>query len=421
MSAPTSAFLLEPSTWTPPPEATSPTRRRRASERLKIWDLPGTCHCVTIGTCLTLGDLRRTAVRLGLFQGVERMTDYELHGAYVHAMDGRNRASSAVQKLLEGKHAGMIRRAARCEDDAALEQLWDDAVGEGQIPGAFWALLTHPQLGPVLEKRIFGEVHMMSHLCGASHRGDARVITAVERQRAALRARLVAAEASQRATLGARDAEIVRLKRLVVALEPHLHAAAELREQVAALSGGAAVAAAEAARGEAERRAEAERARAADLEARLLAAEERTAEAERRADALAERLLEQTPTPVPVAACGAARCPLDLAGRRIAYIGGRPHTVARIRAFVERCNGCLLAHDGGVEQSPHLLDGILAQADVVFVPIDRVSHGAMERAKAECARRRALFAPLATCSLSSFAERLAGLPLQGGETDPAEA
>ena len=83
-------------------------------ERPKIWDLPKSCHCVTLGTSLTLAELRKMAKRLGLFHGVEMMTDYELHGAFVHVLSNRNRASSAVQKLLDTNHTGAVRKASRC-------------------------------------------------------------------------------------------------------------------------------------------------------------------------------------------------------------------------------------------------------------------------------------------------------------------
>ena len=85
------------SAFAPEPPSLRPVRH----ERPKIWDLPKSCHCVTLGTCLTLSELRKTAKRLGLFNGIEAMTDYELHGAFVHAMSSRNRASSAIQKLLD--------------------------------------------------------------------------------------------------------------------------------------------------------------------------------------------------------------------------------------------------------------------------------------------------------------------------------
>ena len=64
------------------------------------------------------------------------------------------------------------------------------AVDNGFIPDAYWALLTHPRLSASLEIHLFGDVHMMSHICGASHRGDARAIGEARREKADLARRL---------------------------------------------------------------------------------------------------------------------------------------------------------------------------------------------------------------------------------------
>ena len=197
---------------------------------------------MTLGTCLTLAELRKMAKRLGLFHGVEQMTDYELHGAFVHVLSNRNRASSAVQKLLDTNHAGAVRKASRCQSEGELSAFWDREVAEGQIAGAFWAVMSHVHLGGALEVRVFGEVHMMSHLCGASHRGDARARSLAEQQCAALARRLEQTNAGHLEALAVRDREIDRLSRLVSSIEPFVRGTATLRARVAELEGGKEVA-----------------------------------------------------------------------------------------------------------------------------------------------------------------------------------
>jgi hypothetical protein len=370
-------------------------------ERPKIWELPKTCHCVTLGTCLSLSELRKTAKRLGLFHGIEEMTDYELHGAFVHAMSNRNRASSAVQKLLDANHAGAIRKASRCASEEELSAFWDREVAEGNIAGAFWAVMSHVQLGGVLEVRVFGEVHMMSHLCGASHRGDARARSQAEQQCATLARRLEQANSGHQAALAARDREIERLTKLVTGIEPFVREVATLRARVAELEAGS----------DAAREAE----RADDLARRLDLALRRTdrlaAEVDRlntdlvRAEARIAELSEEAASPCDVTAC-VSDCPFNLEGRCIAYIGGRPRTVSRMRDLVERCRGSLIHHDGGTEQSALSLDGVLNRADVVMFPVDCVSHTAVEKLKTICGRMNKTYLPLPSASFSSFASEL---------------
>ena len=44
--------------------ADGPPLRPARHERQKIWQLPKSCHCVTLGTCLTLAELRKIRDRL---------------------------------------------------------------------------------------------------------------------------------------------------------------------------------------------------------------------------------------------------------------------------------------------------------------------------------------------------------------------
>jgi hypothetical protein len=378
-----------------------PPLRPQRHERPKIWELPKSCHCVTLGTCLTLSELRKTAKRLGLFHSIELMTDYELHGAFVHAMSSRNRASGAVQKLLDANHAGAVRKASRCHSEEELSAFWDREVAEGQIAGAFWAVMSHVHLGGALEVRVFGEVHMMSHLCGASHRGDARARSLAEQQAAALARRLEQANLGHLEALAGRDREIERLNRLVSGIEPFVREAASLRARVAELKGGGEAARLTDVAGDLARRLDLASRRNDRLAAEVDTLTSRLAAAEARADELADRLAD-----APLVASCAPDCPFNLEGRCIAYIGGRPRTVSRMRDLVERCRGSLIHHDGGAEQSAEALDGVLGRADVVMFPVDCVSHTAVEKLKTLCGRMNKTYLPLSSASYSSFASEL---------------
>lgn len=385
--------------------ADSPPLRPARHERQKIWELPKSCHCVTLGTCLTLAELRKMAKRLGLFLGVEQMTDYELHGAFVHAMSNRNRASSAVQKLLDVNHAGAVRKASRCRSEDELSAFWDREVAEGQIAGAFWAVMSHEHLGGALEVRVFGEVHMMSHLCGASHRGDARARSLAEQQCATLARRLEQANTAHMEALDGRDREIERLKRLVSGLEPFVREAATLRVRVADLERGEDRIRLIQEADELARRLDLALRRNDRLCAELDTLTDRLTATEAQVIDLSDRLAEATPCTAQT--CTADECPFNLQGRCIAYIGGRPRTVSRMRDLVERCRGSLIHHDGGAEQSAETLDGVLGRADVVMFPVDCVSHTAVEKLKTICSRMNKTYLPLSSASYSSFASELA--------------
>ena len=99
----------------------------------------------------------------------------------------------------------------------------------------------------------------------------------------------------------------------------------------------------------------------------------------------------------------------DLGGQAILYVGGRPNLMPHIRAAVESRNGCLLHHDGGVEQATRCLEGLVERADVVVCPIDCVSHDACLQVKGLCRRLRKRFLPLRSSGASSFTRALGAL------------
>ena len=53
-----------------------------------------------------------------------------------------------------------------------LESHWKGAMKEGNIPGPYWAISSHPATNKQLADRMFADVHMLSHIVGASNRAD---------------------------------------------------------------------------------------------------------------------------------------------------------------------------------------------------------------------------------------------------------
>lgn len=393
-----------------PPVAATPAEPR--TRRRRLWELPNGWQCSVIGTCLTLGDLRRTATRLGLYVGTAELTDYELHGYFVHDAKTDNRVGRLLQKMLDGAHEGTLRRFARCRDVEELARAWEAAVESGDVAGAYWAAMTHPAIDAELEGRLFGEVHMMSHLVGASARGDRRAVATLGQERDGLAAKLKRSEADRMQAIASRDGEIERLARALAEAERQARAAEAEAARLAALVDDADTARRTRRLDEAEARL-ATLERDAEEKARLLAdgaAERQRLHEENRALlmelARAERAL-QAIAPEIEESDGDGR--VDLAGRRILYVGGRKSTVSHARRLVERCNGCLLHHDGGLEQSVAELESTLMGADAVVFPVDCVSHNAINCVKRLCERRALPFRALRSSGLGSLVDALGEL------------
>lgn len=407
------------------------SERRASSARLRLWDVAHKYHCPIIGTCLGVNELRALARKAG---GAPRgqLSDYEVHVSFVAAAEDRNPLSQAVQKRLDRRHASTLKRFARAGSSTELVQLWKQALAGGQVQGALWAVMTHPEADAEVRRQAYEDVHMLSHQIGAGLSADLQALAETRASLTRLR-RAATAEAERTARgLRERDARIADLEQRLqgqVRVERSLREArvrirmleqgdllAELNTRVAGLE--RALAEQTRAAVDARREADALRTRCARAEA----------EAERRAQALEERTaacraLEQLligSEPEQPAACCERDCadcphtakdqqPVDLGGRRILCVGGRGSLSSHYRDLVERCNGRLIRHDGGLEDSRQRLESLLARADAVVCPAEYVSHDAYLRAKRFCKRTGTPCLLLERSGVGAFAQALADL------------
>lgn len=387
-----------------PPAGELPRRR------LKLWELDHRFHCLVIGTCLSLDELRRLARKADINVGAA-MSGYELHHKFVQVAGNAVFAARATHKWLDRKFAAAIQRSSACRDAGALGSLWDEATAQGEVAGAFWALITHPFSDAALQQRVYGEVHMLSHLAGHSNHAAQHALAALKRRVAEL-------EEAQVRTADAARARVQALERAAAALAARANCV-EAREQELAAA-RARLATLES--GEAMMRLRAEkRMLAAELGRTLARAENAEREAREwmglafaagrepaappgEAAATAAQQERGAP-PCDAAAAGGCLGP-GLCGRRVLYVGGRNRQVAHFRALVARHNGELLHHDGGLSESTARLAALVQRVDAVLCPTDCVSHDACLQVKHLCKRAAKRFVPLRSASLACFVAAL---------------
>lgn len=382
------------------PASESPRRR------LKLWEIDHRFHCLAIGTCLTMDELRRLARKADITVGA-KMSDYELHHSFVQVVGSPVFAARATHKWLDRKFAAAIKRFSACRDAGELGSLWDEATAAGDVAGVFWTLVTHPLAEAALLQRVYGEVHMLSHLAGHSNRSARHELVMLQRRVAEL-------EEAQAWTAEASRLRIKELERAASAHAGHAQRVDVLERELAATRTH--LAALESGEALAQLRAEKDA-----LVQKLARVSRRAENAERKLREWASQALasatDSRATPAPAASgercptpCGAAEtgdCPgPDLCGRCILYVGGRNRQVAHFGDVVKRHNGEFLHHDGGLSESTARLDAMIRTADAVLCPVDCVSHDACLRVKRLCKRTAKRFMPLRAASLSAFIEGL---------------
>ncbi|CAB3697837.1 hypothetical protein LMG24238_03466 [Paraburkholderia sediminicola] len=391
---------------TPARESSSNTKRRA-----RLAELDGQLHCSIIGTCLSTHELRKLVPK---FTGLDRRdaSDLEIHHSAVElAIDG-GAGAKALHKLLDEHYAVAIRRFDKAADDVELLKLWDEALKSGEIPPAYWALMTHPCATLHVRQKAFGELHMLSHLVGAANRADIRRLVALEAENAELKekverqqSRLQQLSTQRDAAIAALNEQIAQLTALAMRQTPT--DPSDLEAEISRLRDKLA---------DSDQRVALHTSRREAAEQRVLQ-EQGAALALRKSrdEALAQLLLVQNE-------CDALeRATVDSAdsshsaqmrqasldsvrGKRIVYVGGRPGSNAALKRLVEAAGGDFVVHDGGVEDRKGLLAAALPGADIVVFPVDCVDLDSMNTLKRVCERHQIDYHPLRTASVASFVE-----------------
>ncbi len=360
-----------------------------AKSRRKLWEIPSHLHCSVIGTCLSMDDLRKLT-RKGGMRISDDATDYCVHSYFVREAGSDSKLARLLHKMLDDKHAVDIRRfSAVAADAAAIEALWEKAMESGRVAGAYWAVLSLRCAPSELVTSVYGQVHMLSHVLGGYNRNAIQRLAIAEKQVAELTRH--------------RDAALSAKLELERAKEKRI---CELASELCRLrASGPAIASVVVDSRETVRLKE----RLARAEQRVSAERERRRAAETRLEQLqlldtdvpAERPNPGMGTPAP-----AQRPVVDVAGQCVLYVGGRQALVPHIRSAIERRQGRLLHHDGGLEQAPKILETLVTQADMVFCPLDCISHSACLRVKRLCQRLDKPFMVLRTSGASSLVRAL---------------
>ena len=392
-----------------PPRDAAAKLAPSSKRRTQIWELHQSLHCSIIGTCLSSGELRRLLVRLEV-QGAETADDHDLHILGV-LLAGRAGAKQ-LQKALDRRHQAFLNQFAKAKDATALSALWEDALARGDIPGAYWALLTHPAATDAMVKDVFGQVHMLSHLVGAANRADIRRLRQLEEDNATLAAKLERAQRQLRDGFTSRNESIRRLNDM-------LARAASQEAMVASLEAAEDSKAVKDALAELDKRLAHEASRSARLEQRLASAAAALNEAERariRAEGALTTLQQELASlesrlGASWQSTNAAAAGLDLHGLTVLYVGGRANQAPQLKHLVESTKGRFLYHDGGIEHSPTLLPGLVSRADIAVFPVDCVSHDAVGAVKRVCGQLGKRYLPLRTSSLTCLLAELSGLQL----------
>ena len=400
---------------------TRPVTGSRAGRR-RLWQIDRSYHDSLIGTCLSLQELKELCRKLKI--PVQKPANDDAKRSLVGVASEASPAARRLHKHLDRKYWHTILHFTGAHSTAALETLWKEAAATGELADAYWALATHPHASAVLLERVHDQVRTPSHATGSANRSNRTPPTRLPQSSATFTKLSVVAESTPGVRIAKREFALSRRHGRRTQSEKASEDLDQVREQLAALEREslalqlrkqvedyAAMLASE--------RLRAERAEASASEWRQLAMRHGDGHqhlAGQLADLRAERealetmlkrlLLEDCTTCVERDDCLAG---INLSGRCILFVGGGKRQCAHFHALVERQNGRFVHHDGNLNGDRPPLGSILPQADVVFCPLDSVSHDAADRVRQFCNRHEKRLVMLPSASLATFSRCLTEL------------
>ena len=155
--------------------------------------------------------MRQVFLKIGRKE-VTTASEHGIHASAVLLASKQRDGAKLLNKALDRRHRIAINQFDRAKTAAEVRALWREASKGGEIPGAYWAALTHPACNDALLREIFAEVHMLSHLVGAANRADIRRLRQWEEEKAELEARLARKEEQSRELTAARDRALAQLE-----------------------------------------------------------------------------------------------------------------------------------------------------------------------------------------------------------------
>ena len=364
------------------------------NRRQRIWELTEGWQCSIVGTCLTLSDLVNLAKKLGVVVPSGFSTEYQLHGFFAHETQNEGKIAKKVQKLLDKRHSSVIKKTRSLKTTVELAEFWKSSLEIGNIPSPYWALLTHPICNEDLSEKMFADVHMLSHLVGASNRADISRLQDQEKELASLEKKISQQRKKFTTKIFVKEFKIQELEKKLLANSrqtkiKYTNPIAQsstcecksiplLQNEIRRLVG--------------------------ELEKTWVTVRGQTdqiTELSELVDTMSDEndLLESTL--INKEPCE-SNISLDLNGRCFLYVGGRQQVIPRLRSLVENFNGKLIHHDGGVESSLDELASAIVKADTIYFPVNCVSHSAMYKIKRLCGQYAKPYVPLRSTGIATF-------------------
>ncbi len=389
------------------------------AKRKKIWELESGFHCSVVGTCLSLAELRYLCKKMKISMQAE-FTDYDWHHSFVRVAGSDSFAARTLNRYLDKKYKETIKQALKLKSEE-LSGFWREALEMDKLPDTFWAILTHPDIDDRLLDQIYGEVHMLSHLSGASLRVDMEKLKRLEKEKKDRNTEISNDNIKTRKKLTDQSVQINLLKQQLKKSDEIEIELIEAKKSIVELKNNALLSQLKRKLFDSENKLDVKIKRVHHLEESLedwkksaLNCGDKLCIAEAQLQELHKENIAMESTLEKYLNQGFSSCDKqdacvttgNLEGSCVLYVGGRDRQCVHFRALVEENKGTFIHHDGGLNDGDQHLGSLLPKADMIFCPIDCISHNAVNRVRQFCSRTGKPLVIMRRASLAAFARGL---------------
>lgn len=378
-------------------KATENIRTQTSPERTKLWKLDHDYHCSLIGTCLSMEEVRKL-MRPFYAENVDTCHPYELHTAIVTMISYNDYRSKKVQNYLNKKYKKEISKTRKMNADELISE-WQSVLGGGEIIGTYWAIMLHPCATITIKRGLFGDVHMQSHMSGATIRVNLKRLRWLESERNNF-------NTETHYQLSKYNKLQIETTRLKATIQKQIEKSTELVNQVKVLtkSNDSLII---------ENNTNKNKTLNIQIDKLANKVDHQSNEIEIyhkkkiQSDNLITELNHQLKTQKQKISEYKSEtehlhyllsqnkveneCQFKtkgLSGQRVLYVGGRASLIPYYRELIESRAGVFLHHDGGIEKNTQDLSIALNRADLVIFPTDCISHDAAWKIKRSCKKQQ---------------------------------
>ena len=389
----------------------------RQGKRRSIWEVKSFYHCSTIGTCLTLSEQRKILTKEKI--DIRNCSLYEMHCIMLSNVGTGNRISRRVNNLLDRKYHDEIVEFSNFKEQEFLS-IWNRKLKEGQICGLYWAAVSSRSYSDKMLLRLFGDVHMLSHLNGGEIRGSLQEAARVKDENIILKGDLREEKKIKKQMM---KNMYVLEKNLTNMNEKYRDVIIENRKLIEKPADEAFSGKLEELEAENkvlrdrceqnENRLKGYEMSIASLKDRKKAIQSELAILRENSDILARELSDVIKQVLATCRQCNNSCPaFDLCEKRILIVGGIKKMKNLYRELIEGKGGAFDYHDGYMHGGEGILREKVERSDFVLCPVDVNSHNACLSVKKICKKIDKPYWMLSSSSLSSITQSLIQLGIQ---------